>query len=97
MEHFTPIKESTLAASCWDYAEFNMSDWLDDDEREVTVYMDYLAADHDDCLPIITVIGAVAHADYGLAEMFTRDEFAALIGKKFVEMIEYAKAEECAA
>lgn len=93
--HFThPFRESTLAAQCSDYEERNLHDWLDGDDRTVTVYYGISAADHDDDLPSVAVLGAATSADHGFAEVMDRAGFAALIGERFVALIEAARAEE---
>jgi hypothetical protein len=97
MEHFTPVTESTLAATCWDYDEFSLLDWLDGDDRLLVVYYSNREADHPDDLPNVEVIGAAASADQGFSEVFSRAELAALIGAEYVSMMEESKAEEVAA
>ncbi len=94
MKHTPHIKESTLAAACWHYAEFALSDWLDGDDRTVTVYVTRRGADHDDDLPTITIIGAATSAEHGYSEVFDRAGFADLIGKDFVGLIEESLSEE---
>lgn len=94
VKHFAEITEGALSAACDDYAEFNLHDWLDGDDRLVTVYFNTSAADHDDCLPTATIIGAATSAEHGFSEVFDRAGFAGLIGEKYAAMIEEAKAEE---
>lgn len=94
MKHFAQIKESTLAAQCSDYEEFNLHDWLDGDDRTVTVYYGISAADHGDDMPSVVVNGAATSADHGFAEVLDRAGFAALIGEEYVAKIEAARAEE---
>lgn len=94
MKHFHSMTEAALSAACSDYAEFSLHDWLDGDDRLVTVYFSIMAADHDDCLPTVTIIGAATSADHGFSEVFDRAGFADLIGERFAAGIEAAKAEE---
>lgn len=82
-------KQSTLAAACSDYEEFNLHDWLDGDERTVTVYYGISAADHDDDLPSVAVLGAAIDD-----AVMDRAGFASLIGEEYVAKIEAARAEE---
>ena len=92
--HSTHFSESVLAAAAWDYSEHTLSDWLDGDDRAVTVYYSHSAADHDDDLPTVTVTGAATEAEHGYSEVYDRAGFAALIGDRFVVGLEAAKAEE---
>jgi hypothetical protein len=87
--------ESQLAAKCDDYAEFYLIEWVADDRRLLTVYFNISEADHDDDLPSVTIIGAVA-ADGALSEVFTRDTLIGMIGKDAVVWMEETKAEESA-
>lgn len=93
MKHFHSMTESALSAACDDYAEFSLSDWLNGDDRLVTVYFNISAADHDDDLPTATITGAAASEEHGFSEVFDRAGFAGLIGEKYAALIEAAKAE----
>lgn len=96
MKHFAEITEGALSAACDDYAEYSLSDWVDGDDRLVTVYFTSAAADHDGDLPTVTIIGAATSAEHGFSEVFDRAGFAGLIGEKYAALIEAAKAEEMA-
>ena len=92
MKHHIFTTEAAMSNACDDYTEHELCNWVDGDEQIVTVYFSISRADHDDCLPSVTVIGAATND----GEIYDRAGFAALIGEKFVAMIEYGKAEEWA-
>ena len=78
-----------------DCEEFCLHDWVDGDDRLVIVHYKISQPNHYDDLPDVTVIGALTTCE-DAPEIFDRAEFAALIGEKYVGMIEDGKAEKLA-
>ncbi len=93
MKHFTLITRPSLVASSDDSAEYPLSDWVADDDRWLTIYFQIRAADHSDCLPFVTVIGATVEAERGFFGCLDRAGLVALLGEPRVAMIEDTQSE----
>ena len=96
MTHSPMMTEGQLAARCHDHSEHDLNEWLDDDERILTIYYtgrDLSNGDGRWFMDTLHIIGAAATGDDGPTEVFDRDGLAALIGARFVDRLEQSREE----
>ena len=94
MKHFAALTASALAAMSNDYAEYQLSDWLDGDERTALVRFSTREPDQRHEYHSVTINGAVIENEERTQMVVNRDGFADLIGARFVDRIEASKREE---